>query len=139
MKRVYEPSFSFVGDSLQKISLSRRKSPLGKAYSLHFLTGLRGLEIHITKLASSWSNNLNSQSAARSPEGVQPRARVRRRGLTLYQTRYLSWRCRRTSRKPRSRRGELEKGDSHAFLFETIVSLTYPQKRIAFTKTTANL
>ena len=57
----------------------------------------------------------------------------------LYQTRYLSWRCRWTSQKPRSRRSELEKGDLHAFLFETIVRLTYPQKRIMFTKTTANL
>ena len=62
--------------------------------------------------------------------------RATTRGLTLYQTRYLSWRCRRTSRKPRSRRGELEKGDSHA-LFETIVRLTDPQKCITFTKTTA--
>ena len=54
--------------------------------------------------------------------------RATTRDLTLYQTRYLSWRCPRTSREPRSRRGELEKGDSHAFLFETIVRLTYPQK-----------
>ena len=46
---------------------------------------------------------------------------------------------RRTSRKPRTRRGELEKGDSHAFLFETIVRLTYPQNCITLTKTTANL
>ena len=65
--------------------------------------------------------------------------RATTRGLTLYQTRYLSWRCRQMSRKPRNRRGELEKGDSHAFLFKTIVRLTYPQKCITFTKTTANL
>ena len=32
-----------------------------------------------------------------------------------------------------------EKGDSHAFLFETMVRHTYPQKCITFTKKTANL
>ena len=66
-----------------------KKEPI--RLSWHFLTGLRGLQIHITKLASSWSNNFNSQSAARSPESVQPRARVRRPEV---------WRCTRRGTCP---------------------------------------
>ena len=103
--------------------------------SCYFLTGLRGLEIHSTKFAScwrllccefltSWSCNLNSQSVSCSSAGKCPATRATTRVLTLYQTRYLYWRCRRTSWKPRGRRSELEKGDSHAFPFEPIVRQT---------------
>ena len=102
--------------------------------SCHFLTGLRGLEIHSTKLASSWSNNLNSQSVSCSSAGKCPATRATTRVLTLYQTRYLYWRCQRTSWKPCGHSSELEKGDSHAFLFEPIVRPTYPQKWSTFTK-----
>ena len=42
-------------------------------------------------------------------------------------------------KKPRSHRSELEKGDSRAFLFETIVRYTYPQKCITFTKKNGEL
>ena len=98
-------------------------APLKKWPSCHFLTELLALEIHVTKLASSWSNNLNSRSVIcsftvlRKPSGhvyddqsfdAVPNA-----------VDYVYWRCRRTSRKPRSRRSELEKGDSRDFLFET--------------------
>ena len=121
--------------------------------SCYFLTGLRGLEIHSTKFAScwrllccefltSWSCNLNSQSVSCLSAGKCPATRATTRVLTLYQTRYLYWRCRRTSWKPRGRRSELEKGDSHAFPFEPIVRQTHPQKFTAFTRTkkrTANL
>ena len=112
------------------ISLSPRK----RRSSCHFLTGLRGHESLVTKLASSWSNNLNSQSVSSSSAGSRPAMRATTRDLTLYETRYLHCRCRRTSRKPRSRRSELDKGDSHAFLFETIVRHTYPEQCITFTK-----
>ena len=103
---------------------------------------MRGLEIHITKLASSWSNNLNSQPAARLPESVQPRARVRRPEV---------WWCTRRGTCPGvadERVGNLAVAEANSkrairmpfySVFETIVRLTYPQKRIAFTKTTANL
>ena len=78
MKRVYEP-FVFVRRwFITKNKPFAKKEPFRKGPRWHFLTGLRGLEIHITKLASSWSNNLNSPSAARPPESVQPCARVRR-------------------------------------------------------------
>ena len=94
-------SFSFVGDSLEKISLSPWKNPLEKASGCHFLTGRRGLEIHVTKLASSWSNNLNSQSISSSSSGKHPATRATTTVLTLYQTRYLwqlCWRGQWTSR-----------------------------------------
>ena len=82
------------------ISLSPRK----RRSSCHFLTGLRGHESHSTKLASSWSNNLNSQSVSSSSAGSRPAMRATTRGLTLYETQYLHCRCRRMSRKPRSRK-----------------------------------
>ena len=136
-------------------TVNRQKSLTDPTQEIDFLglvadSVLMELEL---RLPGSKIKNIRSDAKALL-QMVQPTARevsrllgklghathaMRARGSTLYQTRYLSWRCLRTSRKPRSRRGQLEKGDSHALLFETIVRLTYPQKCITFTKTTAKL
>ena len=89
MERVYV-HFVFVRRwFIRKSKPFTKKEPFRKRPSCHFLTGLYGLEIHNTKLASWWSNNLNSQAVSCSSAGKRQATRATTRGLTLYQTRYL--------------------------------------------------
>ena len=114
--RVYEP-FVFVRWWLiRKYKPFAKKTPLRK--------GLIAIYICISNRAAwSWNSHHKNWPArglrisTRYQSADRPAMRTTTRGLTLYATRYLHCHCRRTSRKPRSRRSELEKSDSHAFLF----------------------